>query len=328
MPILRQLNRVSVRRASAFLGLALMAALFLGLVDNTASAASSKGCEGGGFTVLGKSQVKTTLAANTLGTSFHVQGKYVQFDIDSASFGIRNYILTGAPNAKDITGGVPTPVFASKLPDHRGLVLTSAASIDLKDEGLEITRTGTGLTMKIQAQDCATGGIFQMEVERADGTSTLFTHTLAEGGSNPKLTAFYFDNRNFRNREGDVLPYKTTTVTVAARTNFGNDFSAKFVGRDSPQAATRRQEPTCVNLITTRTGGTATVNNCGAVTRWDVQSGGRMGQVMGEDAVEVAPPSTTCTHQCKAQDQVQGQAVVLGFPFPVAQADRYKPRFP
>ena len=61
---------------------------------------------------------------------------------------------------------------------------------------------------------------------------------------------------------------------------------------------------------------------------WDVASGGRMGFVTGEDGTEVANPPTVCTHQCKAQDQVRGAAVVLGFPFPVPTANRLAPRFP
>jgi len=52
-----------------------------------------------------------------------------------------------------------------------------------------------------------------------------------------------------------------------------------------------------------------------------------MGQVMGEDATEIAPAATLCTANCTAQDQVQGKAVVVGFPFPVPQAVRLNPRF-
>ena len=53
-----------------------------------------------------------------------------------------------------------------------------------------------------------------------------------------------------------------------------------------------------------------------------------MGQVMGEDATEVSPPATTCTQNCQARNRGQGRAVVLGFPFPVAAADRLNPRAP
>src|SRR5690348_17792964 len=55
------------------------------------------------------------------------------------------------------------------------------------------------------------------------------------------LTAFYFDNPNFRAREGDTVPFKDTTVVVAARVNWANDFSPKFVGRDSPQRSEERR---------------------------------------------------------------------------------------
>ena len=297
------------------------------LASGSAHAADSSGCEGGAFQVLGlAAPANGNVAAGALGASFHVQGKYLQFDVDAATLGVRNVTLTGAPNALDMTGGVPTPVFASKLPDHRGLLLTNALAVQLDAENLLLTRTGPGLSMTVSAKDCASGGIFQMEVERADGTATVFTHTLASGGGN--LEPFYFDNRNFRNREGDSVPYKDTTVVVAARINFGNDYSRKFIGRDSPQVATRVNDASCTNVIVTRTGASVAVKHCGAVSHWSVASGGRMGMVFGEDATEVAPPATACTHQCKAQDQVRGRATNLGFPFPVNGVDRLQPRFP
>jgi hypothetical protein len=34
-----------------------------------------------------------------------------------------------------------------------------------------------------------------------------------------------------------------------------------------------------------------------------------------------------CTANCTAQNRVQGRAVVVGFPFPVPDAVRLKPRF-
>ena len=52
-----------------------------------------------------------------------------------------------------------------------------------------------------------------------------------------------------------------------------------------------------------------------------------MGQVMGEDAVEVAPPPTNCVQDCQAQNRVRGRFVVLGFPFPVPADSRLTPRF-
>jgi len=183
-------------------------------------------------------------------------------------------------------------------------------------------RSGTGgLVMKIQAKDCAQGGIFQMEPERGDQTATLFTHVLTPN-------AFYFDNPNFRARQGDTVPFKDTTIVVPSRVNIGNELSSKFVARDSAQVAERHDEPTCNNQIRTRTGAFATVFHCGGVTRGDVASGGRMGFVTGEDSVEVAPPPTDCIQNCQAQNRVRGRAVVLGFPFPILAAARLQPRSP
>src|SRR3989442_6566505 len=98
-------------------------------------------------------------------------------------------------------------------------------------------------------------------------------------------------------------------VPVRPRINFANDFSAKFVGRDSPQVAAR-------------------LNQFGGLSTWRVASGGRMGMVLGEDAVEVAPPATTCVPNCQAQDRVRGKFPVLGFPFPVPTASRVTLQFP
>jgi hypothetical protein len=308
------------RRWSRYAKAALLSSICL--MTGIANAADSAGCEGGGFTVLNrKAPQDIDVTANTIPSIITVRGRYVEFDIDAATFAVRNYVLTGAPNPIDITGGVRTPVFNSKVPNHRGLSLNSAVELRLKETELVIQRDGPGLTMKIQAKDCAQGGLFQMEVERDDQTRTLFTHVLAQ-------SAFYFDNRKFREREGNTLPYKDTTVVVSPRVNFANDISPKFVGRDSPQVADRVPHPECTNNIVTRTGSTVEVQHCGGVSQWLVASGGRMGQVMGEDAVEVASPATVCTRKCQAQNRVRGQAVVLGFPFPVPGADRFIPRFP
>jgi hypothetical protein len=113
---------------------------------------------------------------------------------------------------------------------------------------------------------------------------------------------------------------------VTARTNFANDFSNKFVGRDSPQVATLVGFPECTNSIPNPFH-PGTVVHCGGVSVWDVATGGRMGQVMGEDSTEIAPAATRCTQNCTAQDRVNGKAVVVGFPFHVPDTVRLKPRF-
>jgi hypothetical protein len=309
------------KRLFAMLVFAIAAAIPLALGAAPGKAASSAGCEGGGFTVLGLSgEQRTTVPAGSVPATFLVKGKYVEFTVVANSFGIQNYTFTGVANPLDITGGRRTVVFSSKTPNHRGLTLTSGVEIRHKEGDLVLTRTGAGLSMKIQAKDCANGGLFQMEPERGDGTATRITHTLADG-------VFYFDNPNFRAREGDVVPYKDTTVTVTPRVNFANDLSAKFVGRDSPQVATRVLQG-CPNQIRKRDGTFVTVDHCGGVSVWDVASGGRMGAVFGEDATEVAPPAANCVTDCQARNRVRGQAVVLGHPFPVPDASRLKPRFP
>ena len=326
----------SKTRARRYFGFAVLLMSLFAAGGSQAFAASSKGCDGGGFYVMGytgKQDIK--IPAGGIPNTFLVRGKYVEFTVDAATFGVRDWTLTGMSNPLDITGGVRTAVFASKIPDHRGLALNSIINLKMDKESLVISRTGTGgLAMKIQAKDCANGGVFQMEVERGDNTATVFTHVLADG-------VFYFDNPNVRDRLGDRIPCSGVlpsgalvsceganpdgTVTVTARVNFANDYSNKFVGRDSPQVATRIATG-CPNNIPNQFHPGA-VNHCGGVSQWSVSSGGRMGQVMGEDAVEIAPAASACTANCTAQNQVNGRAIVVGFPFPVPDVVRLKPRF-
>ena len=329
-------NVVTFGLASPMLAilLAILAAPMTTL-DEPLSAASSEGCEGGGFTLtLGDGsavsadgdELEATLPASRLGAVIAVRGKYVEFNIVTDTFGITDYAFTGAPNPLDMTGGIRTPVFASKTPDHRGRVLTGGAELELDEEELNIERSGPGISMKIQAKDCAQGGVFQMEPEREDGTPTIITHVLA-GSDGDQLTAFYFDNPNFRAREGDLVPYKDILIPVPTRVNIANDFSRKFVGRDSPQVAERIPQG-CENQFLNRQGQPVIVDHCGGVSVWSVASGGRMGAVFGEDAIEVAPPATECTRKCQAQNRVRGRSVKLGFPFPVPNDSRLEPRFP
>lgn len=302
-------------------------------------AAKSDGCEGGGYKLVNKStnavvavgEVVATIPAASFGTGrFAVKGRYNEFDVGLADFAVFDYAFTGAPNPEDMTGGVRTPIWASKQPDHRGLTLTSAITVQLGEGDMVISRDGTGgLTMKIQSKDCAAGGIFQMEVERDDGTRTRITHTLVQNNGN--LTPFYFDNPNFRARVGQFLGDDCTSVTtgppsrfcvqVSTRVNIANSFSAKLVLRDSAQVATRITQADC----NTATPVSPSVRHCGSVSVWDVASGGRMGFVTGEDAVEVANPPTDCVQDCQAQNQVRGRLAVLGFPFPVPAGSKLTP---
>jgi hypothetical protein len=319
---------VPVRRCVALLASVSMVLIGASAVTPPAHAAASKGCAGGGFTVLGKSPgFSGTVAAPT--GRFRVQGKYFQFNVDPTDFGVYGMAFTGAANPLDQTGGRFTPIYRSRVPDHRGLVLTSRIRLSVSGTDVEISRTGPGLSMKLTANDCASGGIFQMEPERADGTRTRFVHRLAS-------SAFYYDNPRFRAHLGEFLGADCTSpetgppgqfcVQVKPRVNIGNDRSRRFVVRDSAQVAERVPQPECGPDFTNNLGLDETEDHCGGMSIWDVASGGRMGVVTGEDATEVANPPTDCTHKCQAQNQNRGRLAVLGSPFPVPAASRLTPR--
>jgi hypothetical protein len=264
--------RASARR----LTLTAVAATALGLVPGvvattTASAATSTGCEGGdyrvttptGQTLSGSSGWK--LAARTLPAHSRLQvtGRYTEFAVDVSTFAVFDYTLTGADNPLGMTNGVRTPVFASKVPDL-GTQTLDAGDLEVKlaPDTIELRRAGSVDKMKIQAKDCVTGGIFQMEPEAP--TAVRITHTLAPGIS-------YFVN-----------PY-------TGKVNLGNGDQLR--GKDSPQVATR-------------------VSQTATQTVWSVGSGGRMGGVLGEDAVELSAGASPCVQQCQAQNQVQGSLPV------------------
>lgn len=300
------------KQVRACFGLAVFAVAMMAFLNDQAQAAGSSFCRDGEWSL--------TQQSNTM----QVRGRHVQFDIDLRTMGVLNWTLTGAANPGRLVER-PTVIFAEKTPLH-GAVLSRTERLRNDKGDLVFIRTNGAVTVKIQAKDCSQGGVFQMEIEREDGRSTRVRHVLAS-------EVFYFDNPNFRAREGDVVPFsnaagETQNITITPRINFGSDTSALLVGRDSPQAATRVSQPTCTNQIPKRDGTFATVQHCGGVTEWNVLDGGRMGQVMGEDATEVAPPATFCVEDCQAQNQVQGGAIVLGHPFPVPFASRLQPFMP
>ena len=307
-----------------------LAAVLLGSVGlaGPGVAASSSGCEGGGFTVLGHGPGFDGSVPAPAGR-FVVQGKYAQFTVDARDFAVYDQAFTGAPNPLDQTGGRLTPVYASRVPDHRGLALTSAISLSLDGTDIEISRTGPGLSMKLAAKDCASGGIFQMEPQRGDGTRTRIVHRLAP-------SAFYYDNPRFRAQLGTFLgsgctspqtgPAGPLCVKVTPRVNIGSTVSSRLAVRDSAQVATRVLQAQCGPDFTNTLGLTETRDHCGGMSIWDVASGGRMGMVTGEDATEVANPPTTCTHQCQAQNRVRGRLANLGFPSPVPSGSLLAPR--
>jgi hypothetical protein len=323
-----------ISKRSAALAAVMMAVPLVSVVvvAPAAQAASSRFCTGGSYTTLGRTGTSNRFRGTVTAPAgrFVVQGKYTRFTVDPATFAMYDYSFTGAPNPGDMTGGRPTAVFASKVPDHRGLALTGRISLELRDEEMTISRTGpTGLSMKIQAKDCAQGGIFQMEPERGDGTRTRVVHTVAD-------TAFYYDNPNFRAQLGRFLGSGCTSpvtgppgdlcVRVTPRVNIGSDTAPRLILRDSAQVATRVPQASCGPDFTNDLGLAETRDHCGATSIWDVASGGRMGMVTGEDATEVANPPTDCTEDCQAQNQVRGRLGNLGFPAVVPAGSRLTPR--
>ena len=335
-------RRSRLRRSIGVVGAGLVLAPLAVLQAAPGQAASSDSCANGGFALVNlatgatvaRGEVDRVISASSFGARtarFGVRGRYISFDVRLSDWAVFDYTFTGAANPEDITGGQRTPVFASKIPDHRGATLTSGVEVRLDEEDLVIERSGAVVDMKVQAKDCAQGGIFQMEPEREDGTRTRVVHRLAKA-STAAMTPFYFDNPRFRERVGQWLgsectsqqtgPFSEFCVQVRTRTNIANRVSPRFVARDSAQLAERVDQADC----NTATPLNPSVEHCGGVSVWDVASGGRMGFVSGEDATEVAHPPTECDTDCQAQNQVQGRLANLGHLFPVPAGSKMTPR--
>ncbi len=203
-----------------------------------------------------------------------VSGRNNGFTIDPATLGVYDYTLTGAADTQRMVTK-PTVVFASKVP-----TLTAAqragvqlSKLEVRDDTLVAIFTTSAGKLKIQAKDGAQGGIFQMEPEFAGPVE--LTHTLGAG-------LFYFVNQftgkiNF----GDG----TDAVTSGAGAH------QMLLGKDSPQVAVKTLQT-------------------GTVTKWIVQPGGRLGGVLGEDAIELSAGATNCTSQCQAQNRINGSLPV------------------
>jgi hypothetical protein len=206
-----------------------------------------------------------------------VRGIHVGFDIDVSTLGVYDYTLTGAPDAQRMVTA-PTAIFASKVPTLTAAQRAGAkiTNLEVKDDSLVVIfQTALG-KYKIQAKDGAQGGIFQMETEFAGPVE--FTHTLAPG-------IFYFLN----SFTGKINFGNGVDAVTAAQSATG--YHQMLLGKDSPQVATKTLQ-------------TATV------TKWIVQPGGRMGGVLGEDAIELSAGATNCTSQCQAQNRIQGSLPV------------------
>jgi hypothetical protein len=254
-------------RLTILLGVALAAIAALAAPPRPL-AATSTACQSGDFRVVlpggrtlsGYNGWKIAALDLPSHSRFQVLGRYVEFSVDVSDFAIYDYTLTGAANPLDITGGVRTPIFASKVPDLKGASLDAGElEVQLSPQSAVIRRRGSA-GMKIQAKDCAQGGVFQLEPDQ----NTTYTHVLAPG-------MFYFTN------------------PATGKINFGN--GTDFRGKDSPQSATKTFQS-------------------GDTTVWNVLAGGRLGMVLGEDAVELSTGATPCVQDCQAQNQIRGSIPV------------------
>jgi hypothetical protein len=210
-----------------------------------------------------------------------VTGRHVTFRIDPSTLGVYDYSLTGAASP-DRMVTKPTVIFASKVP-----TLTDAQragntvkQLEVKDGTVVITFATAAGKLKVQAKDAPTGGIFQMEPEFASKVELV--HTLGP-------TLFYFVNPftgkvNFGDGTDPVTPAQSAT-----------GYHQMLLGKDSPQVATKLFQD-------------------GTTTRWSVDPGGRLGGVLGEDAIELSAGATNCTSQCQAQNQVHGSLPVPPLP--------------
>ncbi|WP_205844046.1 hypothetical protein [Nakamurella deserti] len=248
------------------------------LVTGGTAQASGKTSAGGDFAVTLNGTVYNPAAGQSVSVksvtprgTIAVRGRNVGFDLDPATLGAYAYTLTGAPDSQRMVTA-PTVVFASKVPTLTAAQRSgvSIRELQVRDDTLVLIFQTAGGKLKIQAKDGAQGGIFQMEPEFAAPVEIV--HTLGAG-------LFYFVN-----------PF-------TGKVNFGDGVDAvagshqMLLGKDSPQVATKTfQDAT--------------------VTRWSVASGGRMGGVLGEDAVELSAGATNCTSQCQARNQIRGSLPV------------------
>jgi hypothetical protein len=213
---------------------------------------------------------ETTLRDLTPSGLIIVRGVHVAFSLDPTTLGVHDYTLTGAADPQRMVVE-PTVVFASKVP-----VLTAAQLRSVRLTSMRLRDDYVELQLSTAA------GKFKVQakdfaqggifqMEQEFTGPVEYVHTLGAG-------VFYFLNE------------------YTGKVNFGNGVAADathqmLLGKDSPQVATKLEQ-------------TATTS------RWSVASGGRMGGVLGEDAIELSAGATNCTTDCQARNRIQGSVPV------------------
>jgi hypothetical protein len=199
-----------------------------------------------------------------------VRGRHVTFTIDPATLGVRDYTLTGAPDPQRMVTG-PTVVFASKVPQLTAAQLRGVRIGELRLRDGVLVAEFTTAAGKLKVQAKDAPQGGIFQMEQEFGAPVEYVHTLGAG-------LFYFVNE------------------FTGKVNFGNGVSGDathqmLLGKDSPQVATKLYQD-------------------GTTTRWSVASGGRMGGVLGEDAIELSAGATNCTSDCQARNRIRGSVPV------------------
>ncbi|MEX5719323.1 hypothetical protein [Geodermatophilus maliterrae] len=213
---------------------------------------------------------ETRLQGVTPTSPITVRGRHVTYRIDPTTLGVYDYTLTGAPSAERMVTR-PTVVFASKVPVLTAAQLRSVRISDLRlRDDVLVTEFSTA-GGKFKVQSKDAPQGGIFQMEQEFGTAIEYVHTLGAG-------LFYFVNE------------------YTGKINLGDGVAADathqmLLGKDSPQVATKLEQ-------------TATT------TRWSVTSGGRMGGVLGEDAIELSAGATNCTTDCQARNRIQGSVPV------------------
>ncbi|SET69433.1 hypothetical protein [Geodermatophilus poikilotrophus] len=199
-----------------------------------------------------------------------VRGRHVGFTIDPATLGVHDYTLTGAPDPQRMVTA-PTVVFASKVPQLTAAQLRSVRIGELRLRDGVLVAEFTTAAGKLKVQAKDAPQGGIFQMEQEFGGPVEYVHTLGP-------TLFYFVNE------------------YTGKVNFGNGVPGDtthqmLLGKDSPQVATKLAQD-------------------GTTTRWSVASGGRMGGVLGEDAIELSAGATDCTSDCQARNRIRGSVPV------------------
>jgi hypothetical protein len=284
---------VSDRRSSPLLRLPLVALLALAVLLQPGVAAAKGGDDGGTGVDAAAGSTAGNFAVTVNGRSYDpaagretrlqdvvptapitVRGVHVTFTISPATLGVYDYALTGAPDVQRMVTA-PTVVFASKVPVLTAAQLSGVRLAELRLKDDVLVVSFTTAGGTLKIQAKDAPQGGIFQMEQEFGAPVTFEHTLGAG-------LFYFVN-----------PF-------TGKVNFGDGISGDathqmLLGKDSPQVATK------------------TFQN-GTTTRWSVQSGGRLGGVLGEDAIELSAGATNCISDCQAQNRIQGSLTVPADP--------------